>query len=98
MLDWAIFVLLVLGMVGMACSVLWYSHGTPLRYARRVLVNLDTGNAIEGVLVQKRGKSFTLADPIMHTPGSEGVEIEGRAVVDRARVEFTQVLPSEVPE
>ncbi len=71
---------------------LWSRH-RPLRYADRVLVNLTTGNAIEGVLVQNRRGTLTLAEASVITPeGEVPVPLEGRAVIPAGQVDFIQEL------
>lgn len=87
-------VLVIVSLSGVLTAV-WYGRGLPIKYAQRVIVNLDTGNAVEGVLVKRRGTSLTLANPIMHAPDRDPVEIEGTTVIDRVRVEFIQTIPSE---
>ncbi len=71
---------------------LWSRH-RPLRYADRVLVNLTTGNAIEGVLVRNRGGTLTLAEAAVHTPEGEApVDLEGRTIIPAERVDFMQEI------
>lgn len=94
-LDLITLVVLVIVSVSGVLTAVWYGRGLPIKYAQRVIVNLDTGNAVEGVLVKHRGTSLTLADVTMHAPDRDPVEIEGTTVIDRARVEFIQTLPSE---
>jgi hypothetical protein len=84
---------IVLG-VGLLASVggLWYCT-RPLRYSQRVLVNLKTGTAIEGVHVSGRGRTLTLAEPSVHDAHTGAVEpAEGRALVYRDNIDFVQVL------
>lgn len=89
-----LFVLAFVSVFGVAFGV-WYMRGLPIKYAKRVIVNMDTGNAVEGVLVKRRGNSFTLRQPVVHVPGLEPDEAGGTVVIDRRRVEFIQILPSE---
>ncbi|MFF9554583.1 hypothetical protein ACF1DY_01945 [Streptomyces albus] len=58
---------------------------------RRVVVNLD-GRAFEGVLWAQRGPLLVLRDARLLEPGREPQAVDGEVVVERARVEFTQVL------
>lgn len=60
---------------------------------RRVMVNLTTGSAIQGVLWQDRGRVLVLKDAALHLDGGTQAPIDGEALIDRDRVEFVQVLP-----
>ena len=57
-----------------------------------VIVNLDTGRSFEGVLWSSAGGLLTLKNAAMLEAGREAVPVDGEVVVDRARVEFLQVL------
>jgi hypothetical protein len=58
---------------------------------RRVVVNLTTGKAIEGVLWDEQGPLLVLRDAFLHEGGTNGpVPMDGEVVIDRARVEFVQ--------
>ena len=60
--------------------------------AQRVIVQLDTGHAVEGLLLERRGPLFVLADATVHEPGQKGVKADGRTVVERHRVLWVQVI------
>lgn len=60
---------------------------------RRVVVNLVTGTAIEGVLLQRTGPLLRLADCTLHEEDSAPAAVDGEIVVERARVAFIQVMP-----
>lgn len=59
---------------------------------RRVLVNLKTEKAISGVLWDERDGILVLKDAALHTPGHEPAAIDGEVLIDRADVDFAQIL------
>lgn len=66
----------------------WWRR-TALR--RRVVVNL-ADKAFRGVLWAKRGPLLVLRDAELLEAGREAVRVDGEVVIERARVEFMQVL------
>lgn len=60
---------------------------------RNVIVNLDTGKAFQGVAWAKRGRLLVLRNATMFDPGTEPAAVDGEVVIDRARIEFIQVMP-----
>lgn len=65
-------------------------YGVALR--RRVVVNLDTGDAFRGVLWARKGPLLVLRD-VEAVIANGSMPIDGEVVVERARVSFVQVLP-----
>ena len=63
-----------------------------LVYARRVVVNLKTGRAIDGLLVRKDGPLVFLKNSVLLEEGSEPAAIDGEAVVHAAEIDFIQAL------
>lgn len=59
---------------------------------RRVLVNLTTGQAIEGVLLRQSGPLLIVANATLLEPDSEPAPLDGEAVIERDRVAFVQAL------
>ncbi|MFE2600118.1 hypothetical protein ACFXCZ_27125 [Streptomyces sp. NPDC059396] len=59
---------------------------------RRVVVNLADNKAFTGVLWARRGPLLVLRDVRLLHPGAPEVPVDGEVVVERARVEFIQVL------
>ncbi|MFB7798943.1 hypothetical protein [Isoptericola sp. NPDC056134] len=59
---------------------------------RRVVVNLLSGSAIEGVLLKRRGPLLILADCTLHPSSGEPAKVDGEVVVERTQVEFIQAL------
>lgn len=60
--------------------------------ARRVVVNLNTGRAVDGVLVRREGPLLFLKNAVLLEQGSEPATIDGEAVVQSAHVDFIQAL------
>jgi small nuclear ribonucleoprotein (snRNP)-like protein len=58
----------------------------------RVVVNLLTGTAIEGVLLRRSGPLLVLADCTLHPVQGEAAKVDGQVVVERSQVEFVQAL------
>lgn len=58
---------------------------------RRVMVNLTTGAAIEGVLWGDRGPLVVLRDARLHNEGGSA-PLDGEVVIERTRIEFVQVV------
>lgn len=58
---------------------------------KRVVVNLPD-KAFAGVLWARRGPLLVLRDAELLEAGREPQRIDGEVVIERARVEFTQVL------
>lgn len=61
--------------------------------AKTVLVNLTTGRAFRGVLFEVRGDLLVLRNAEL-IEDDRVVTVEGSVVIERARVEFIQVLGS----
>lgn len=58
---------------------------------RRVVVNLHTGRAFNGILWRQRGPLLVLRDVTMLEPGAQPTPVDGEIVIERDRVEFIQV-------
>lgn len=59
-----------------------------------LLINLTDNRAIRGRLVDTRDGVLTVATPRLFDPGNpSGVELDGAAHLDVARVSFAQELP-----
>lgn len=57
---------------------------------RRVIVNLKSGNAIDGVLIKRSGPLLFLKNSVLLEPGRDPVALDGEVVIERAEVEFIQ--------
>lgn len=60
---------------------------------KRVLVNLDDGKAVEGILYRRRGPLLILRQARFMEPGAEPVDVDGEILIERPRVTFIQVQP-----
>lgn len=60
--------------------------------ARRCVVNLKSGRAVDGVLVRKDGPLLFLKNSVLLEQGSEPAPIDGEAVVEAVDVDFIQAL------
>lgn len=59
---------------------------------QRVIVNLTTGDAIDGVLFQQTGAWLVLKRAsLIVKDGTRKVDVDGDVVVECARIEFIQV-------
>lgn len=59
---------------------------------RRVMINLKSGRAISGVVTASRGSLLEVKDATVHEPGSTPAAVDGSIVVDKAEIDFTQLL------
>lgn len=60
--------------------------------ARRCVVNLKTGRAVDGVLVRRDGGLLFLKNAVLLEPGQEPAAIDGEAVVQSGDIDFIQAL------
>lgn len=59
---------------------------------RRVLINLLSGRAVEGVLVKQSGPLLHVKDARLHEPGLEASSVDGEVIIERSQVDFIQAL------
>jgi hypothetical protein len=60
---------------------------------RRVLVNLFSGNAIEGVITHRVADQFIVRAAVLHIQGSDATPpADGEIVIDAANVDYIQML------
>lgn len=69
-------------------GVRWWTWSSIL--TQRVLVNLDDGPSLEGIVMHRRGRLITLAEVVIHHDGQQ-VRQDGTAVVERDRILWIQV-------
>ncbi len=89
-----IFLLLVLAVVASALLVVAVADrvwARRLHVHRRVVVNLDTGRAVTGVLWTRRGGMVVMKQAELLEQGAVPVAADGDVVIDARRVEFIQV-------
>ncbi|AYN57579.1 RNA binding protein [Arthrobacter phage Lunar] len=60
--------------------------------ARRCVVNLKSGRAVDGVLVGQDGPLLFLKNAVLLEQGNEPAAIDGEAVVQASEVDFIQAL------
>lgn len=60
---------------------------------RRVVVTTKTGKSFAGVLFSKRGPLLVLKEATLFNPGSPPAPVDGDVLLERANVDFVQVLP-----
>ena len=72
----------------------WWTVARPWRLvkARRVVVNLRSGQAIEGLLVKQEGPLLFIAEARLHEGSENPVPIDGQAVLERPNIDFIQIL------
>lgn len=91
-MEWIALALLVLMAAG-AGGFVW-SSTRPWRLvkARRVVLNLRSGQAIDGLLVRQEGPLLFIAEASLHEGGENPTLIDGQAVVERHTIDFIQML------
>lgn len=62
-----------------------------LAISRRVLVNLTSGSAIDGILWDERGDLLVLRDANLHADGGSA-PLDGEVIIERTRIDFVQVV------
>ncbi|MGV0793030.1 hypothetical protein [Mycolicibacterium sp. XJ1819] len=60
---------------------------------RKVLVSLQSGNAVSGVLVKTPGPLMILQGCMIHEPDTEHpAPADGEVVIDQANVDYIQIV------
>ena len=59
---------------------------------QRVIVNTKSGDAVRGVLFQKKGPLIVLKNAEQLVEGREPIPVDGSVVLERAEIAFYQVL------
>lgn len=60
----------------------------------RVLVNLTNGDAIAGLLIDRRGPLLVLTDAaLISADATKPSHMDGQVFIERARIAFLQALP-----
>jgi hypothetical protein len=60
--------------------------------SRRVVINLKTGRAVDGLLVRRTGDLLFLRSATALEPGAQPAPLDGEAVVLRTDIDFIQAL------
>jgi hypothetical protein len=93
----AALVALGLVVVALVALVVHLVDGRLPTRGQRIVVNLDDGTAIRGILTATRGPWLTLHDAALLRENAGGaastVRIDGVVYLERPRVVFVQVLP-----
>lgn len=91
-MEWIALVLAVA--LAAAAGAGWLLYAAPWRLvrARRVVVNLRSGQAIEGLLVRQSGPLLFIAEARLHEGGGNPAPIDGQAVIERQTIDFIQIL------
>lgn len=58
---------------------------------KRIMVNLLSGTAIDGVLWDDRGPLLVLRDANLHTNG-QSASLDSEVIIERDRIDFVQVV------
>jgi hypothetical protein len=85
--------LFVLGIAGGYLAVwtrAWFEWRPLL--SRRVVINLKTGRAVDGLLVRRTGDLLFLRNATAFEPGATPAGLDGEAVVLRSEIDFIQAL------
>lgn len=66
----------------------------PFRFVlrRSVVVNLDDGTAVQGVLYRKAGPLLVLKNAALLEEGANPMPLDGDTIIERRRVMFIQAL------
>ncbi|BAD54882.1 hypothetical protein [Nocardia farcinica] len=88
---------LVIALAAFVCGALlvagWTWWREPRYVAhRRVVVNLRTGTAVEGVITRTRGRILVVRDATVHSDGGSASPADGEIVLDRGNVDYIQAL------
>lgn len=70
----------------------WHMHPWRLVRARRVVVNLRSGQAVDGLLVRQAGPLLFIAEGQLMEGNSSPIPLDGQAVIERQNIDFIQVL------
>lgn len=58
--------------------------------ARRIVVNLKSGQAIDGHLIRRRGPLLFIRNANLHEGTGDPVPLDGEVIIDRSEVDFIQ--------
>lgn len=69
-----------------------FNRSTPALIHRKVLVNLLSGNALAGVVTFEGRHALVLRGATVHTTDSDPAPADGEVLIDRASIDFIQML------
>jgi hypothetical protein len=88
-------VVIALGVLFLCAGIVWHFTelvwGRRLQVRRKVLVALNTGQAITGVLWTRRAQFLVIKDAQLLEPGVEPTRMDGDVIVERDQVTYVQV-------
>lgn len=78
--------------VGIFSGHSWWSERRAWRslVARRVVVNLKNGAAVDGVLVARQGPLLRVREAVLHGGSDDPAPLDGEIVIERSEVEYLQ--------
>ena len=88
----AVLVLAIAWVVVVAARELQAAAERRTAVRRTVVVSLVDGRAIRGVLWARRGPLLVLRGAQLLEPSAQPVDMDGEIVIERARVDFVQVV------
>ncbi|KIQ15331.1 hypothetical protein [Rhodococcus sp. MEB064] len=59
---------------------------------RRVMINLKSSTAIEGVVTTSRGRLIEVKDAVVHQTGTQPAPVDGSIVIEKEHVDFIQLI------
>ena len=88
----ALVLLLALVVAGFLAVHHWLAERRPWASltARRVVVNLKSGDAVDGFLIARQGPLLRLRDAVLVSGGDNPTPVDGEVVIERSEVDFLQ--------
>lgn len=85
----ALSIVAVLAVGGLA-ACLYQAVGWRRLRARRIVVNLKTGQALDGFLTRQVGQLLFIRGAMLLGAGDEPIAMDGEVIVERSEIEFIQ--------
>lgn len=87
-------VLSILAALAVGGLAAWGYHAAGWRrvHAKRVIVNLKSGQSLDGFLVRQMGQLLFLREASLLGGGDNSIQIDGEVIVERTEVDFIQTL------
>lgn len=60
--------------------------------ARRIIVNLKSGQSLDGFLIRQSGQLLFLRETALLDAGDNPIAIDGEVIVERSEIDFIQCL------
>lgn len=84
-----LYVVATLAVGGLAVYLFLVAGWRRLR-ARRIIVNLKSGQSLDGYLVRQAGQLLFIREAMLLGAGDNPVPIDGEVIVERSEIEFIQ--------